>query len=285
MEISSVAHIIDELDANKCTIVDASLRHIWTAHYNEILLYKYFGEFINLLRDRKYVTSVLSNGTTILPRLKNLVDGISSGVIVGVCLNIPSIIREDWIRYTNMNNNAYDAMVRGVSELVAAVPQFISSKQLSIVVHGVDDAHKDQRGYLSFNAPKIPCNDLDAQLSKFKDAFPTVNIYKAGGLHDRGGHLTKLGVMNHTKLFTSIDAEVVGCKISHEMGGRPLGWLHINAIGEVFICCCDYLFEYTFGNILQQDLKSIWEGSRHAEVVSRAYSGICRTCCNAKRTT
>ena len=54
-------------------LVSKSFNGFYTAHYNEILLYKHFDKMLELCRKYKLYTLVLSNGTTLTPEKTDLI--------------------------------------------------------------------------------------------------------------------------------------------------------------------------------------------------------------------
>jgi radical SAM protein with 4Fe4S-binding SPASM domain len=65
------------------------------------------------------------------------------------------------------------------------------------------------------------------------------------------------------------------------MGSRPETWLHMNANGDVFICCNDYDFETVFGNIHSNSVKEIWNSAARKEMIAQSYNTLCRACVHA----
>ena len=77
--------------------------------------------------------------------------------------------------------------------------------------------------------------------------------------------------------------KVVGCRNAWEVGGRPFGWIHVNANGECFLCCNDYSMMGTvFGSFEKGNLRDFWVTEKHAEVIQHSYDTMCRTCTSAK---
>lgn len=73
-------------------------------------------------------------------------------------------------------------------------------------------------------------------------------------------------------------------KISGCEWGRPWKWLHIDARGNIVLCCQDWKGETTFGNVKQQPLKEILTGGRYKDIMEKAegkksdYNFICKRC-------
>ena len=75
--------------------------------------------------------------------------------------------------------------------------------------------------------------------------------------------------------------KVIGCGNGIEVGGRPIGWVHINAAGDAFLCCNDYDFDFKFGNFKTQELRDFWGTEEHINLVQKSYDTICRNCASA----
>jgi len=75
--------------------------------------------------------------------------------------------------------------------------------------------------------------------------------------------------------------KVIGCGNGREVGGRPVGWVHVNAAGKVFLCCNDYDMEVQFGDFKIQELKDFWGSEEHQRKVQESYDTICRGCASA----
>jgi hypothetical protein len=75
--------------------------------------------------------------------------------------------------------------------------------------------------------------------------------------------------------------KVIGCGNGIEVGGRPIGWIHINGAGDAFLCCNDYDFDFKFGNFKTQELRDFWGKDEHIAKVQESYDTICRNCASA----
>jgi len=63
----------------------------------------------------------------------------------------------------------------------------------------------------------------------------------------------------------------------------PEGAITIDRNGDVLLCCCDYFHQNKFGNIKEQSLLDIWNGSRFRDVRAALRQGvalldICKNC-------
>ena len=86
MDFDALKNIIEQLDAGKGDFVDPNFNMILNAHYNEVLLYPYFKEMIQLYKQYGLKTILFSNGTTLN---KEKIDFISDNldVFFGITFN------------------------------------------------------------------------------------------------------------------------------------------------------------------------------------------------------
>lgn len=270
--------ILGQICGAKGKLVSEGLWHIWTGHYNEILLYQYFTVLLTLLKKHCLCTTILSNGTTLSANnIPQLVWGVKDKMIIGFCFNIPSVIPDDHARYTGRDPSVCARMVTNLRDLINKVKDHMDvSKALSIVVNGVADNHHDLLGR---RAPKIKVGEHDRQFDAIREKFPDINVYKFGWLFDRAGWLSKFGII-HNWPPARLDQTVVDC---NNGPSRPFTWAHINSLGELFLCCCDYCFDFTFGSLATHDLADVWFSTDHARMIVRALGGFCRNCVSSVR--
>ena len=295
MPLDLVEKILIDLNEHRISedgVVSNTMRTIYTAHYGEVLLYKYFEEFLGLLRKYNFTTTIFSNGVNLTP---NKIDIIKSNreVISDIVLNIPSFEPEIWANRSGLPANQYDRLI---SNLEYADRELVGFNSLVILINGVDAN--------SWNEQFQPGDDFDQLMidqhlvrgeqsqaydfakRKFKN-FITVKEYV---LHDRAGLLSNL-ITNQPSIEERLKTgTVVGCRggPSRERAlsdgsedvdsDRTTEMIHINPLGETFLCCNDYNMEYVFGNLSQQPLREIWGAEKHVDVIMRAREEICRRC-------
>ena len=73
MSVSDVEKILNNIVQEKGNLIDANFMHIYTAHYNEIVLYPYFEDYLKLLKDRNINTMVLTNGMGLTPKVSRFI--------------------------------------------------------------------------------------------------------------------------------------------------------------------------------------------------------------------
>ncbi|MGI6227170.1 MAG: SPASM domain-containing protein, partial [Peptococcales bacterium] len=181
-----------------------------------------------------------------------------------------------------------------INYAVQRMPDMVASKQFSIQINGVNKNSFIENGGWLEKGENFPQDiDLDPQHGELKKQeelakryLPGVNIYTVPSLIDRAGMLEKAGIMsNRVAVDTHLkkDKNVVnGCHNGFEVGGRIFGWLHVNSVGEAFLCCNDYNFDYVFGDFKTQTLKEIWFSELHKQVIQKAFKEICINCTSSE---
>lgn len=293
MPIELFRSIMLQLHEGKGDFVSENFNGIYTAHYNEVLMYPHFEEMLEILREFNLGTVVLSNGT---PLSKKKIDIIKKyqDVIRGVNLNIPAAEPELWSKWTGFPTTAFEPMMENIRYFHEQLPQYVKNKAFSIQMNGLNqNSLLPSGGWLDKleNAPDINLDvengDLRRNYKLFKQMFPETQIYEMPSLVDRAGYLDMYGVITNK---SGIDryltnngkkTKVIGCGNGREVGGRPNGWIHVNANGDLFICCNDYDFETVFGNLNEKSLKDIWWSPEHREMVEKSYNTMCRVCASA----
>ena len=274
--------ICNERDKNKIVSKDV---FIYSAHYNEILLYPYLEDFLKILQEKKLKTVILSNGINLSPKKLNLLTKYSD-IISGINLNIPSIEENSWILQVGLNKKYYDKLIDNLNYIYKNIPPEID---FSIGMNGISEKYLlENKGYIGLlnNFPDfIEIDTLEQQFKTFKEKYPKFNIYKSS-LIDRHNILEKNKIYSlriGNLLRNKKDKQkIINCDNGIEKyGGRFYNWLHINCYGDVFLCCHDYNYEYIFGNIINQELKEIWESKKRKDILKKAKNNICQTCINA----
>lgn len=285
-----IKNIVDERDRDD-GLVAKSFNGFYTAHYNEILLYKYFKEFLQICRKYKLHTMVLTNGVPMTPEKIDLMHEYND-VVNGVCLNIPSFSPDVWSKRAGINVNQYSKLINNVFYAIKKLDYMVKNKSLSIQMNGVNDMSFTERGgwlEKGSNFPEdINLNPINGELSEqyqiAKQMFPGVQIFTVPSLIDRAGLLADV-ISNKTAIENNLmqnkDKKVIGCGNGIEVGGRPVGWIHINAAGDAFLCCNDYDFDFKFGNFKTQELRDFWGKQEHIDKIQESYDSICRNCASA----
>lgn len=290
MPIEVLESILKQLVDGRGFFVDPTFDFVYTAHYNEVLLYKHFEEMLGLFRKYGLKTIVLTNGTPLTPArtdiIKNYLD-----VVYGICFNTPSSDAVRWSKLVKMPEKMFDKLIANMRYATEQLPDMFSSGRISVQVNGLNNNSLTQYGgWLDIlpNAPDLDLNPATGSLSVeqqgFKDLFPGINVYQMPSLIDRAGHLDKHGVITNinginTHAKSGGKTRVIGCNSgAGTYIGRPNNWLHVNANGDVFICCNDYDFETIFGNVNEKPLKDIWMSKEHQDMTQHSFNTLCTTC-------
>jgi len=259
MSIKNVEIILDKISKYQDNVF------IYTSHYNEILLYPYLEDFFKLLKERKILTMILSNGINISPKKLDLLIKYSD-VIGGLNLNIPTIDKESWINQVGLNKKEYNKLIINLDNIHK---NFKEEFPLSIGMNGI--SKKWVNGWMGKMA-KFPeyinDNTLNEEFIKFKEKYPKFSIFKSSWLIDRNNLLEKNEIysLRYGNLIQNkkSNTKIIGCT---NTGNRFDEWLHINSFGNVFI--------------LEQSLEEIWNSDKRQEIIKKAKNNICQTCLSA----
>lgn len=267
------------------SVVDKNFNHFYTAHYNEVLLYKYLDEMLFLSDYYGFKTMILSNGINLteenvetLKKYKHVLSGIN--------LNIPAFEEELWAKRVNVKHKSFEVVRHNVERTMQAFPEFVENGAMSIGVNIPTDRVLSQNGgivELLENAPNIEFGENGEsakQVALAKQLFKGLNVYSVEDLVDRASLLKTHGILDNSKAINSVSDNkkktVVGCNNGNN--GRLYGWLHVNSLGETFICCQDFKFDYVFGDFKTSSLRDLWLSKEHANAIEQSLNGICKTC-------
>jgi len=283
MPVETIKSVVEQLKAGIGDFVDPSFGFVYTAHYNEVLLYKYFEEMLQIFKEHKLGTMVLTNG---IPLTKDKIDLIKKyqDVVWAIHFNVPSANSETWSKMTGMNPKIHSKVMDNIRCAINNLPH----DRISLQINGVQEASTPKRGgwmTLLSNAPNINLDDSVGDTAtaykEMTELFPEIKISINSSLVDRAGYLDKSQIMTNFEAIKHIKGDktkVVGC---NNMGSRTESWIHINANGDVFICCNDYDFETVFGNINDTSIKDIWNSEARQNMIKRSYKELCTTCVHA----
>ena len=283
MTIEQIENILDQLDKGRNDFVDSNFKMVINAHYNEVLIYPYFKEMINLYRKYGLVTTLFSNGTNLT---KEKIDFIrdNQDIIVHITLNIPSAFPQQWSDYTGLNIKIFDKII---DNLKYAENQGV---KFGIQVNGIQEESFFENGgaiRLLNKAPHLNYNknngDVAKTIEEFKNMFPLSSVFSDVHLNDRSGKLEENDILTNQDII-KIQAENFNKKVTSCAGGevfaqsRSEEWLHINANGDVILCCHDYDFKTSYINIKDKSIKDIWSGPERREMIDKSYNSFCRSC-------
>jgi MoaA/NifB/PqqE/SkfB family radical SAM enzyme len=288
MPLLEIENIFKQLTAGKGDFVDPDLVTVYSANYNEVLLYKDFDGMMDLYAKYKFKTNILTNGVN-LTRSKTKLLLKHKDSIQGILLNIPSSDPETWSKYVNMNVKLFNKVIENVKYFIEENDKLDKPIFIHLMINGINDLSLTENGGwldLLENAPKIDLDvqsgDLAKEYNRFKDIFPTLSISTAHHLYDRAAHLETYKIMTQgpaiEKYLMPKGNKVVGCNGGLGVRSRTNEWIHINPNGDLFICCADYDFETIYGNAFDKSIKEIWHSKDRSDMVQEAYSNMCRSC-------
>jgi MoaA/NifB/PqqE/SkfB family radical SAM enzyme len=286
-----IKNLIDERERPD-GLVSKSFNGFYTAHYNEVLLYPHFEEILKICRKYKLVTMVLSNGIPLTPEkvdiLKEYQDCLS-----GICLNTPAFDAETWSKRSGINIKQFDKLISNIKYAVEQLPEMVQRKAFSIQINGVHELSFGNKGGWLEKGEQFPSDidlnvqsgELVQQEKKARELFPGVNIFTVPYLIDRAGLLDEVitngPAIQRNLMKNNEGKKVIGCGNGREVGGRPIGWVHVNANGDAFLCCNDYDFDFKFGNFKTQELRDFWGNEEHIQKIKTSYETICTNCASA----
>jgi hypothetical protein len=242
---------------------------LYTSHYNEVLLHKNFEEMMDIFREYGFTTMILSNGTPLTPaKIDYIVK--NQDVITGINLNIPAIAKDEWAIKAGMNDSVHKVLVRNL--------QYLNDNYKGATVQ-VNSLVIQGRG--GPNAVYTDAHDCARIEREFQTLFPNIKVNTNYYLSDRAGELVKQQVM--IPMMSKATGKIIGCSHSTNPGGRIYSWVHINAKGELFLCCDDYDMKYRYGSLLEKPFDELWASEEHVDQILRSQNEICRTCSAAIR--
>ncbi len=260
MPVAELDHILGQL---RCSpLIPPTFKFLYSCHYNEVLLYRHFAEMIPLFRRHGFATMILSNGTPLTPEKIDWVLA-NPDVFWGITLNIPALERDDWAAKAGMPASMHRLLLRNLDTLHAKGKATI---QINCAIRP-DGLLGNGMGGSKEQAEEIA--------QSFRARYPGFKVFVQEWLSDRAGKLAQHEVLNRQQRATR---PVIGCSHSANDGGRIFGWVHINARGDLFLCCDDFEMEYCFGNLLKNSFEEIWLSDAHVDAIARAQAAICRTC-------
>jgi len=286
-----IENIIEEREKED-GLVHKHFGGFYTAHYNEILLYPHFEELLKICQEYRLCFMVLSNGIPLTPERVDLIVKYR-GVVNGICLNIPAFEPEIWSLRSGINIKQFDKLISNVKYAMEQLPDMVQNKSFSIQVNGSNEySFSDKGGWLD-KGPEFPSDmdlnpdtgELATQVNKAKELFEGLQVFPVPSLIDRAGLLDHV-MTNKESIKRNLqqnneDKKVIGCGNGWEVGGRPVGWIHVNAAGKVFLCCNDYDMEVQFGDFKTQELADFWGKDEHIQKIQESYETICRNCAAA----
>lgn len=295
MSVELLEKIINDIMGERRAdgLVNLNFGGFYTAHYNEILLYKHFEDLLKICKKHNLCFMVLSNGVPLTPEKVDLIVEYS-GVVNGICLNIPAFEPELWSKRSGISISQFDKLIRNINYAREKLPHMVQNKSFSIQINGAHEGSFVERGGWLDKGPDFPADmdlniqtgELQTQHNLAQSMFPNMQIFSVPSLIDRAGYLdpvmtNKNAVVKYLQKG-DVNKQVVGCNNGWEVGGRPVGWIHVNANGQAFLCCNDYDMEVVVGDFKTQSLRDFWGSDHHVDKILESYNTICRNCASAR---
>lgn len=248
MPLELVETLFSAIKEEQGNLINTDNLMILTANYSEVLLYKHFEGMLELARKYNLRLHILTHGTPLTPEKMDILLKYPD-VLNALVLNVPAFDAATWSEYTGFPIKKFDTLI---SNITLAEQKFsYLGKSLKFCINGIgDDAHQKQ-------------------IENAKTMFPKFDIL-VNHVQNRGGKLKD--VIDGSVLD---EGKVVGCG---DFVDRIYESMHINALGEFFICCNDYDYDYVFGDIKTSTISEIWGSEAHIDTIRKAFNGICRSC-------
>lgn len=288
MELFELENILKQLKDGMGNFVDPSLKNIFSAHYNEVLLYKNLEGMLELYRKYGFTTNILTNGVALK---KDKVDLLNKypDVVNQLLLNVPASESKRWSEYVKMNEKLFDKVIENIDYAIETLNHLITNNSITLMVNGIKNKSLTKNGGwldLLDNAPKFDLDNESGTFAKdvlfFQTRFPDIRIFESYHLYDRTGQLINYDIMSQTnaiqKYLKPNGSRVIGCNGGIDVRSRTNEWVHINANCDTFICCNDYDFETIYGNTKNNSLESIWNSKERFEMVKKSYADMCTKC-------
>ena len=274
MSIETMEDILKQIDNGRGDFVDPDIQiKNNPIHFNEILLYPYFKEMLDLHRKYNIKMYVFSNGLNLTPEKTELIKEYSD-VVTDVLLNIPSIEKTQWSNFTGFNIKLFDKLIDNISYANNNLYPSFSGEQLMIFVNGLDNNKNITK---LKNAPIYKDGELIEITKNIQKMFPNFRVMLRNNLSDRTNILSELEVISNQDFIKNKNkGQVVACGFKY-----PEEHLYISSTGNVYLCCADFSYESVYANIKEKSIKEIWESKERKDMIKKSYNSMCTTCLRA----
>ncbi len=280
MSIDTLDKILKQISDGSGDFVSNKELFAYPAHYSEVVLHPQFEEI--LLTYSKYSIPIylFSNAIAFTPDKIDIIKKYSNS-IYKIIFNIPSSNPDQWSRFVGMNIKLFDKIINNLNYAHKTLNELTKENKILIQVNGINDTlDPGINGWAeTLNNSKeenidSPNSDVIQTIIDFSKMFPKFIIADNFLLKDRAGTLSDLNVISNKKAIEKKKKnKVVGCSEN-----KIKKWISISASGDVFICCEDFYFETTFGNIHEKTIKDIWNSKEHKDMIDQSMSGLCTKC-------
>jgi sulfatase maturation enzyme AslB (radical SAM superfamily) len=283
MPIETVENVFRQLNEGRGTFVTLGRIYNSPIHFNEVLLYPYFEEMLELHRKYNIGMRIYTNGVNLTTEKINLIKSYKD-VVEQVALNIPSLNAKQWSEFTGFNVKIFSKLLENLKYAEQELTEVYGPDKFYIMANGVNEKSLFKNGGwidVLENAPKYDMDVESGTLAKIveemKFLFPRINVWGRNNLGDRTSILDDLKIIsNQSAIQNKSSGKVIGCGTGYDEG------INISAAGNVFVCCIDFNYETAYANINQTPLKDIWQTLRRP-AIKQAYEGLCKNCLHAIR--
>jgi radical SAM protein with 4Fe4S-binding SPASM domain len=280
MSIETMESILKQIDEGRGDFVDPDIDIVNNPiHYNETLLYPYFKEMLDLHRKYNIKMYIFSNGVNLTIDKTDLIKDYSD-VVTDVILNVPSIEKDQWSKFTGFNPKLFDKLINNLQYASDILSDTFKGEQLMILVNGISPEAKIQNGgwmEVLENAPFYSDSEHRRIVDKMQEMFPKFMVSLRNNLSDRTNVLSELKIIsNQSAIQKNQKGKVIACGNKY-----PDQELFISATGNVYLCCADFNYETTYENINNKTIKEIWNSQERQDAIKKAYAGVCTSCFRA----
>jgi hypothetical protein len=278
MSIETMEDIFKQLDAGRGDFVGDRIFNT-PIHFNEVLLYPYFKEMLELHRKYNIGIGIYSNGMNLTKEKTDLIKEYRD-VVGEVMLNVPALNEKQWSEFTGFNIKMFPKLLENLKYAEQELVNIFAKEHFCIMANGINEKSLSENGGSLTILPNAPHYDLDNNtgtlakiVAEMHELLPKMNIWGRNNLGDRTSILEKLNVIsNQTAIKQKNLGKVIGCSAGFDES------LYISATGNVYVCCIDFNYETVYANIKDKTIKDIWLGKERKEALKKAYNGLCTEC-------
>jgi MoaA/NifB/PqqE/SkfB family radical SAM enzyme len=278
MSIETMEDIFKQLDAGRGDFVEDRIFNT-PIHFNEVLLYPYFEEMLELHRKYNIGIGIYSNGMNLTKEKTDLIKEYKD-VVGQVMLNVPALNAKQWSEFTGFNIKMFPKLLENLKYAEQELIDLFPREHFCIMANGINENSLHQNGGSVTILPNAPHYDLDNDVGtlakiveEMKELLPRMNIWGRNNLGDRTSILEKLNIISNQDAIKEKNVgKVIGCSAGFDES------LYISATGNVYVCCIDFDYETVYANIKDKTIKEIWLGKERKEALKKAYNGLCTDC-------
>ena len=206
LSVENLRILLDKLVDERGGILTPHQHNIYTASFNEVVLYPYFEDLLIELEKRGFRSMLMTNGVGLTKNISDIIIKHSSAVS-GIHFNIPAFEKELWSKQTGFNESLHMGLIDNIQYVVDNVQSKLRDNRVSLVVNGYNEKSlKENGGYYENleNFPDIESNVSIKQARMFLERFPSIKIIENTSLNDRDSLLEKNEVVSFSKRVKEI---------------------------------------------------------------------------------